>query len=40
MLYLDQQEPAINWIVMNAEDGYACVLKLKKQEAKIKSQLI
>lgn len=32
MLYkLDQQEPAMNWIVMNSEEGYACVLKLKKQ---------
>lgn len=32
---VDLQEPAVNWIVVNSEEGYACVLKLKKQEARI-----
>lgn len=27
----------MNWIVMNSTEGYACVLKLKKQEEKIRT---
>jgi hypothetical protein len=30
----------MNWIVVNSEDGYSSVLKLKKQEENIQEKLI
>jgi hypothetical protein len=30
----------MNWIVVNSEDGYSCVLKLKKQEERIREKLL
>jgi hypothetical protein len=30
----------MNWIVVNSEEGYSCVLKLKKQEERMQEKFM
>jgi len=40
MVKLDQKEPAVNWLVFHSDEGYANVVKMKKQTQEIISSCI